>query len=593
MKPLSSSPWLGHPGPMERSDIAGLAHFKKLPAIRCWSILLQFFLFSTLARAQSLHFSGVLGNSGEQGKTLVRFASKPAPGLGIAYDPATGSLFDRAGDGTLNRYAVDGRQLATYPLGSGSTKNDVITLLGGDLILLVDNKLLSLPTTAPTGTAPTALPAKVTAISSGQREDWLAAANGTEVFFMNRHGETRPASATLTEKPDAIEIGPDGGTFASFKGKMQRIDADAPEGQRGPWESPGDRPQWLDGAWWGSAGHGTLRRFNTDFNPDPGVVLGGSSGWFIGYVPGNHELNTGRGLAHLGGNLYAVSGESGILHLLEWQPVDQRFTILRRIGAVAECSALAIDSKGRVWHDTGVWDWTDGPDKPVHHSVPGATGGLRGIVMTADDVMAGPGNRWGKPSLYHGDLDGPAKIDAKITYPADAVASALITWKEQPCIFIAGPTGKGTVTQIAPDGKSGHKMAELDLKLTGLTSLAVFGETLYAAAGGEIIEFTRSGETYAEEKRWNSWNGATPDKLGGKIQLAADQTHLWVTDAQLHRVLVFDPASRLPVATFGVRDQAGDDLAKLNAPGAIAANHHRAVFHDAGNQRLIRLEFRP
>lgn len=549
-------------------------------------------LLALPAAAQSLHFAGVLGNSGEQGRTLVRFTGKPAPGLGIAYDPASGSLFDRAGEGALNRYAVDGRQLASYPLRAGATKNDVITLLGEDLILHLDNKLFSLAAGASSGTSPTGLPSKVTAISFGQHENWLAAANNTEISLLNRHGETRPVT-TLTEKPDDVEIGPGGGIFGNFKGKIRRIDPDAPADQRGPWESPGDRCQWLNGAWWGSASHGTLRRFDTSFNQDPGVVLGGSSGWFIGYVAGNHELNTGRGLAHLGGNLYAVSGENGILHLLEWHTVDQRFTILRRIGAVTECSALAIDSKGRIWHDTGVWDWTDHPDTPVHHSVPGATGGLRGIVMTNDDVMAGPGNRWGKPSLYYGNLEGPAKIDDKIAYPADAVASALITWQKSPCIFIAGPTGKGTVTQIAPDGKSGHKAVDLDLKLTALTSLATSGETLYAADGGQIIEFTRSGETYSEARRWNSWSNSPTGRFGAKIHIAADKTHLWITDTDRHRVLVFDPATREPIATFGFPDQSGDDLTHLNAPATIAANNHRAIVHDAENQRLIKLELRP
>src|SRR5438128_12694 len=65
------------------------------------------------ANAETLRCFGVLGNSGEQGSTLVRFGEKPAAGMGVVFD-RWGSLWDRAGEGVLNRYAPDGRLLASY-----------------------------------------------------------------------------------------------------------------------------------------------------------------------------------------------------------------------------------------------------------------------------------------------------------------------------------------------------------------------------------------------------------------------------------------------------------------------------------------------
>ena len=93
--------------------------------------------------AETLRCVGVLGNSGEQGDTLVRFAAKPASGMGVAYDPS-GSLWDRAGDGRLNRYALDGRLVASYPLpaGGGSNDKDQIALSPSGLLMKIGKQLL-------------------------------------------------------------------------------------------------------------------------------------------------------------------------------------------------------------------------------------------------------------------------------------------------------------------------------------------------------------------------------------------------------------------------------------------------------------------
>ena len=100
-------------------------------------------------RAAQITCAGVLGNSGEQGQTLVRFGSAPANGLGTVYDE-TGSLWDRGGDGVLNRYALDGR-LLRLPTKSrramSRCTNDRITRVGNNLRYTSDisGKLYKLP----------------------------------------------------------------------------------------------------------------------------------------------------------------------------------------------------------------------------------------------------------------------------------------------------------------------------------------------------------------------------------------------------------------------------------------------------------------
>ena len=92
--------------------------------------------------AETLRCAGILGHSGEQGAALVRFETKIASGIGTVYD-SSGSLWDRAGDGRLNRYAVDGRLLASYRLPTGGSEHDkdAIVALVDSLLLKIGKKL--------------------------------------------------------------------------------------------------------------------------------------------------------------------------------------------------------------------------------------------------------------------------------------------------------------------------------------------------------------------------------------------------------------------------------------------------------------------
>ena len=106
--------------------------------------------------AQHISFAGVLGNSGERGSSLVRFAQPHARGLGMVYD-SYGTIWDRAGSGRLNRYALDGRLLASYSIATGDSRFDRETLAGRNIILLLNGSLYRLPIDAPPGAQPTAL----------------------------------------------------------------------------------------------------------------------------------------------------------------------------------------------------------------------------------------------------------------------------------------------------------------------------------------------------------------------------------------------------------------------------------------------------
>lgn len=556
--------------------------------------LLSLVAFTSAVSAGSLRNVGVLGNSGEQGESLVSMGPQLASGIGVVFDE-TGALWDRAGVGVLNRYTVDGRQIASYRIASSTDRRDTLTRLGDTLLIKLRSKLYTLPVTADLEAKPTALSVEATQLSLSSIDGRAAAARGNQVFWINAKGETSDI-ATLAAPVDEIEVGPGGSVYVRTKSGYQRIDPEAPEGVQDPVNQPGERSQWLDGYWYGHSWHGTIRRFNRALNPTPGVVLGGGSGAFIGYVPGNHELDNGRGMAHLRDTLFAVSGINGVLHLMEWHPVDQRFVIIRRIGAVRANSMLALDAKGRVWHDGGVWNWHDNPDTPVHHSVPGASSSFGATVMS-NDVLVAPAFRWGRPCLYTGRLDGPASIAGDVKELHEKlVASTVLESSKRRQLIVVDAAGNGFSYKIGTNGKaSGHQADPVLLAgshpITDLTSLtALDADTLVVAEKDSLITFTREGEGWSESARRTGWGQDAAQHFGKKIHATASKDCLWVADSERHRVLCLDAKTGDLLASFGQTDQPGNDLMTLNTPSNIAANGDRAVVFDSVNQRLVRLE---
>lgn len=567
----------------------------KLPATL---VLLAAFVAGTL-HAETLRFAGVLGNSGEQGASLVRFGPKTASGLGVVHD-ASGTLWDRAGAGVLNRYALDGRLLATHPLaatGGGRGDRDKLVVIGETVLLKLGKKLYTLPVDAPSGTAPATLAVEATRLSFSARDGWAAAALEKTVFMVNPAGEKRDV-ATLEANVDEIDLGPDGGVYVQSAGKMWRVDAGAPESRRGPWASPGERPQWLDGHWYAHAWHGTTRRFAADFSPDPGVVLGGASGSFIGYVEGNTDIENSPGLARVGRGLFAASGNRGVLHLLSWSEADKRFTIVRRIGALPKLQALAIDAAGRVWSDGGVWLEGSGPDTPLRHCVPSLEEGAAfGSTLLPNGAVVTPGFRWGKPAVYYGPLDGPARLAGGVdALKKTMVASTVVTLGKRATLVVVDAAGRGVSYGIDGNGKPSDEPTEIVLAaatpvkaLTSLASLAP--DMLVAAADGHVVELALKDGVWRETARWNTWGEAGGEaRFGARIFVTAAANRLWVSDTERHRVLIFDPATRTMAASFGRVDEAGDTTGALREPTLVASSGDRVVVYDSGNQRIMRLE---
>jgi hypothetical protein len=566
-------------------------------------------LFATGARghAANLVSDGVLGNSGEAGQTLVRFGGKfrdarsfsqsqglpSAPGLGVALD-RFGFLWDRGGEGVLNRYAVDGRLIGQYKIPSGAAQSDQIALLGDTLILQLRNKLYALAVTAPAGSEAKPLNRDSQAISFGSANGRIASLQDGKIYLLDAGGNATEVLTAPEGRINGIELLPDG-TIAIDTGKgVQLYESGVLQRTQ---SSPGGALQFIDGFWYGHTWHGTTKRFDATGNAAPGVVLGGASGSFIGHLDGNYEINNARGLAKLSDRLFAISGLGGVLHLLQWQDKTQRFEIVRRIGSVAACRGLALDDKGNVRYNFGIWKWSDGPAAPQDNGSPIMLSGP--AASLPNGALIAPGVQYGSKARFlvlgDGEIRKNAGADSEDKFfTKGIVGSATTKDKNQFWLLFLASNGAAREHRISSSGDYTKDSRDVHLvtatPVKEWTGLAAQDEsTLLAAADGFVIELQREGEGWKETRRWNSWG---EDKFGPLIRIAVDAGRLWVSDTARHRVLCFDVNNNKLLANFGTVDRSGDDLSTLSSPTDIAARGDRAVVYDSGNQRIVKLSLR-
>jgi hypothetical protein len=568
-------------------------------------IMLSLSMAVSQISADTIRCAGILGNSGEQGASLVRyggiaaagsFNTTGASGIGVVVD-RYGSIWDRAGAGFLNRYAVDGRLLATYkiPGGAGNRMVDAIALAGDTIMLRLGGGLYSLSIDAPAGTDAKDLKIAADFMSLSSKNGWVLASKGGEIFQVNAAGEKNPI-ADLAKGPDmGLEYGPDGKICIIREWKVFQIDPDAKDKLVKIGDATGERPQYLNGYWYGNSWHSTLRRFDKDLLPAPGVVLGGNSGSFIGHVAEQSEVVNGRGLANVRGDLYAISGMGGTIHLLEWKALEKRFDPIRRIGSISACSALALDRTGRVWYKSGNWNWNDGPDTPLHFGIPEPEK-MSAITMQSSDAVLGYGMMYGSPAIMFDKMDKETRIvrmDKKPFFPNDAVAIAISEYNNKRALLLLEKQGKLTALFINSNGEfigeAGPTQLTTATPVKEWTSLVSLDKDKILGAGdGYVVEFNRDGQTWKEQRRWNSWGEGEKEKFGNRIMLSADANRLWIADSGRNRVLCISPDKL--IASFGEMDKKGDDLTHLDTPKTIIARDRRAVVFDSGNQRLVKLE---
>jgi hypothetical protein len=547
-------------------------------------------------RAQHITSAGVLGNSGEQGTTLVRFAPAPAKGLGIVYD-SYGTIWDRAGSGRLNRYALDGRLLASYSIGTGDSRSDRETLAGRNIVLLLGGSLYRLPIDAPTGAQPVALGMSADQISFANTKGDIAVLQRNTVKVLNTN------NWTLNNVISNLNIGPiydiailDDGSILFANAQQLRLFSNGSEVTHG-WPKNLTKPpmQHITGFWYGFDFHGTIRRFDGQFQPAPGVVLGGGSGSFIGHVDTNEELNLPNGMAIVGDAAAAVSGRYGIVSLLEWNDDKQQYRIARRLGAVTNCYGLAINDNRSVWFNAGRWNWDDPPTAPILDSI--GVGELGQTVLLKDGSFLAAAQRDSTVTVVHSQFDWRNQLANGISLPPAMLnaATAYTQTDGTRVLVLADASGHTSAFSLDANNlpqKSGVPVVIRFASPVGhLTTLAMENDSvMLGAVDGAICEFALQGNTWQEVHRWSSWGTGSGDRFGSQVYITADGNQLWVSDSTRNRVLCFDLQTKKLLGSFGQMDHPGDDLQHVSHPAAIAARHGCAVVFDSDNQRLVKLQ---
>lgn len=573
-------------------------------------VLLFVVLTGSMSHADELLFSGILANSGEAGSTLI--TSKPLEGrtgIGVAVD-RQGRLWSRAGRGLLNCYETDGRLVRQYKIDGNATHQDRIVCTDNLVVLMIRGVIWTLPINASENTKLNRLLTDNQCMASDAYNNrvLLQVKDGSIQWYDPDNGKLEPVSFDpAPTKINELIVAPDGEVILYFDKNIHRY-ANGKEITDEFWPRPAtaERLQCFGDQWFGHAWHGTIKRFDAGLNPEPGVVLGGGSGSFIGFLPENPDLGNGRNMVRLDRNVYAVGGIEGIIQILYYDAPQQRMQLIRRIGSLPSCPTLAINDQGVIWASGGTWPWDGLPDTPMPEGDRAGEPQSQMIIMPNGYAVC-MSNRYGKPDLANGPYlqGGMTRVNVgggldskKLVAPLakNYPAAAVLTIDKRLCLMMVSDQGEGRLFRISDRGEFYQDLGIASITFTTpvkqCTSLAkVNDDTVLLAADGAIITLQYKDKAWTETSRITQWGKGPGDHFGERVTIVADANRLWVSDTSRHRVLVLDMAGKNLLSSYGKTDKPGDSIETLNMPQTIAANGNRAVVFDAQNQRLVRLTY--
>jgi len=553
--------------------------------------------------AEGIVFDGILGNSGEKGDSLVTTSKtgNPRDTFGSVLDRA-GTIWASAGSGRINRYSLDGRLLASFKAPAANNRS-MMTIVNDTIVIMADRdcKLYKLDVNAEPGSSPVPMNIKnVDEISFGSKDGKIAYVTADSNLFQLdvKSGESKQLGPTGEGRCNGVEMTPDGKIFLNMDGKMYAFEnGKIMNEKKGP-PAPGSRPQYIDGFWYGHVWHGTIKKFQKDFESTPGVVYGGASGSFIGKVRCNEELSSGKSLWKIGPNLFVTSGIGDVVFILEWNEEKKQFSEVRRIGALSwHKDGIIMDDEGDILVRNGRWHWNDRPDSPFYETTSFRINGQ--LSMTPDKNIVGPGLVYDSAIAWvRGRMDDVGGVQQrwieKVTLRKEMSGTAVYLSKDKKrCVLTIDRKGEGILYYV--DGKW-TPMEDKPVKLaTAQTTMdwnnlaMPDNSSLIASADGNIIEFIADGDNWKEVKRWNSWGDKPDQKFGKTLYISLHNNLLWVSDTERHRVLCFKKDGNAFVGQFGKTDKPGTGLDELSRPTGISSRGSKAALIDADNERVMKL----
>jgi hypothetical protein len=213
---------------------------------------------STALDAADLRFAGTLGNSDDSQPV---FAGKLAAGIGPVLDDE-GALWERGGSTRLNRYALDGRLLASFEIPEGDERgNDQLTRVGDLLVLKLKKALYTLPIKAAPGTKPTRVKGEVDVLASSAVGGRIIGMEKESLFSLDPVTGERIALMQPGVRIQALHVEADSTLFGLGEGKVfawqgSTLKEGFPKGFQG------ERPQKIGRHWFSHSWHGTINRFN-------------------------------------------------------------------------------------------------------------------------------------------------------------------------------------------------------------------------------------------------------------------------------------------------------------------------------------------
>lgn len=608
--------------------------------IRYSRILVGLVLSSTLtysmhAGTTTLNAVGVVGNTGEEGASLIQQTDDHyrghgnVLGCGVVLDKQ-GTLWTRMIDDKITRLTLDGRQLAQFPSPPSTYKHDVLVAMDDRIILLANEELLSLPLNAKPGTPFKKVGLKLRCIGRTPYKGRLAAITPeSQVVWVN------PADGT-TEK--VIEIPNAWMIEANAKGEL--FVGNLPEGAReasmhkivnGHEVTSGGWPRSFgtkyvsnssshvytslqsDGEGGFFLGGGFCSHLDGNLDPDPGTVLGMQGETVIGRGGDwHHKLNSVRSVVRYGKGLYVIGGGWGNPFFVSWPNPQAPMKLVSWAVALPDCRTLALDTNGDIYTGRERYEWTSPPDSfPATNDGASTRKNLLRLMpgmMVSQDTWA-HGNSWALPFYRLTDPPGPGAKDwlggGKLNNDQwwtrankDKKAMPAVSYSDGKDGFIflslVDPKG-GLAMRIYKNGRFREDFGPVTftLKESGkeLTSLSMKNDnTMLAAVDGQVVELVKDGKDWKETKRWNKWGTKNDQQFGKSIYLAFDAGHLIVSDSDRHRVLVFGAKGGIPLAQLGKTDTPAKALDSFTKPGLIAICGNRAVVHDSENQRIVKME---